>query len=216
MAFASINDVKRILRIDPEIVDIERDKRLRQAIRAVESTMLPRLKKLDLPGDQMETFFDIPEDHTLRLPADDVTVTKVKVYEYPSSYGIPLSPIELGLGHGFDLTDDGAVILRPTLSFSPFEGATAQRRLRAYARVEVHYISTGVIPSAVTEGIAFLAAGWYQDGPRALSGLTDEKIGDYSYHLGGAVDEQTGMPNFIARAMWMLDPYMRKSRVQVI
>ncbi len=215
MALASLADVKRVLRIPAASVDTERDDRIRAALAAVESWADTRLWHISAEGEQLEVFWDIPEDATLHLAAPDVTVLKLKVYEYPSSAGVPLSPVELGMGHGYDLSDDGRVFLRPTLTVSPFEGASAQRRLRVYARVEVYYEGTGVIPRAVTEGIAFLAAGHYADGPRALKGLTSEKIGDYSYNLG-ALKSDSGEPSFVDRALFFLGPYMRKQRVAVI
>lgn len=212
---ASLNDVKRALHIPLDDVNDDRDAELRVALDAVEGIFKERLEKLTQSGPQMLTFFDVPEDHALRLPSNDVTVTLLRVYEYPSSYGIPLSPIELGLGHGYDLTDDGQVILRPTLAFSPFEGATAQRRLRYYSRVEVHYIGTGEVPAAVTKGIAYLAAGWHTDELRSMQGLSMEKIGDYQYQLGG-VTTPDGTPSFWDRGMLMLKPYLNTQRVEAI
>jgi len=212
-ALASPADVKRQLRIADD--DTSQDAAISAALAAVNSWASQLKWKFAAEGPQMETYFDVNEDATLWLPAPDSVVTKVKVYEYPSSYGIPLSPIELGLGHGFDLTDDGALILRPVLQISPFEGATAQRRLRAYSRVEVHYIGTGVVPKAVSEGIAILAAGFYTDGPRALKGLKSERIGDYSYTVGSG-SAQDEMPEYQARAMWLLKPFLHRMRVRVI
>lgn len=214
MARASLEDVKRILRLRDD--DPARDAEIRASLAAVESWADKRLWDTSRSGLQCETYFDISEDATLQLPSEDCTVVKVKVFEYPSSYGIPLSPVELGLGHGYDMTDNGRLMLRPTLFVSPFDGASAQRRLRQYERVEVHYLGTGVVPRAVTEGVAFLAAGHWQDGPRALQGLTSEKIGDYSYTLGGS-----GTPGgeedaaFVQRAMWFLKTYLKKQRVAV-
>lgn len=212
--YASLEDVKRILRIPADSVDEERDNQLRGALDAVNSWAEGALT-ISKDGPGLEVYFDIPEDSTLKLPAADVTVTTVKVFEYPSAFGIPLSPIELGLGHGYDLTTSGLLILRPTLFVSPFEGATAQRRLRTYCRVEVNYIGTGVVPRRVTEGIAFLAAGYWQDGPRALTGLTSEKIGDYSYTLGGANDGNDMEPSFVQRAKFFLGNDFRRQRVFV-
>lgn len=201
------------MRIDA--AETSQDDAIRVALEAVESWAESRFAHLTKEGSNVETYFDIPEDATLPLPSDDLTVTKVKVYEYPSSNGTPLSPIQLGLGHGYDMTDNGRLILRPTLVVSPFEGAVASRNIRVYSRVEVFYIGTGVIPKALTEGIAFLAAGHYTDGPRALRGLQSERIGDYSYTLNPGSDEE-GQPSFVARAAWFLTPFMRKQRVRVV
>lgn len=212
---ASLVDVKRILRIPATDVDTDRDAQLQGALDAVEAWASKRLAGISKEGAGIEVYWDVGEDATLRLPASDVTITTLKVYEYPSSNGVPLSPIQLGLGHGYEVTDGGDLILRPMLFVSPFEGATAWRRLRHYDRVEVHYIGTGVIPRAVTEGIAFLAAGYWKDGPRALLGLTSEKIGDYSYTLGNT-GGATGQPEYVAQALFFLNDYFRKARVSVV
>lgn len=214
MALASLEDVKRIMRIGSADVDAERDARLRAALAAVESWAETSLWYISKSGPWVEVYWDVPEDHTLYLPADDVVVTKVRVFEYPSAYGVPLSPVELGLGHGYDVTDDGKLILRPSLFVSPFEGASATRRMRQYARVEVHYEGTGVIPRAVSEGIAFLAAGYYEYGPLALKNMKSEKIGDYAYTLGGLNPEEE-LP-YVRQANFFLKRYMRRQRVQVV
>jgi hypothetical protein len=211
-ALASLADVKRIMRLDD--VNAARDDKINAALRAIEAWAALRLKGLADAGPQAETFFDIYEDATLPLPARDAVVTKLKVYDYPSSQGIPLSPIELGLGHGYDITDS-EVILRPVLGVSPFEGAQASRRTRCYSRVEVFYIATGVVPADVTEGIAFMAAGYYQFGPTILQAIRSERIGDYSYTVDVNQDPNTGMPFYVSQALFFLTPHMRKSRVSV-
>lgn len=211
MALASLDDVKRILSLTD--VDLVRDAKIRACLAAVEAWAEKRIANVSREGQQVEVYYDVYEDARLILPADDATVTKVKVYEYPSSGGVELSPIELGLGHGYDVTDTGELYLRPTLTTTPFEGATAQRRLRTYARVEVYYLGTGVVPRDLTEGIAFLAAGYYSDGPGALHGLVSEKIGDYSYTMQrvSAGDE----PSYVKQAKFFLSDYFRKQRVSV-
>lgn len=211
---ADVADVKRILRFTD--TDTDRDAQLQASLdvmQVVARRMLP--KNLGRSGSLMEVWFDVPEDSTLRLPDSSAVVTMVKVFEYPSAYGVPLSPISLGLGHGYDQDDQGNLMLRPTLFVSPFEGASAVRRLRSYSRVEVNYIGDGAIPKDVTEGVAWMAAGYWKDGPRALQGLTSEKIGDYSYTLdntGGT----SSMPEWYTQAMFFLADYMkRRSRVTV-
>ena len=210
--YASLDDVKRILRVTTE--DETRDAQLRASLAAVESLMEQKIPYVPKGQDDFYCYFDIPEDATLTLPAKDVVLTKLQVFEYPSSAGVPLSPIELGLGHGYDLKDD-QIILRPTLFVSPFEGASSQRRLRVYARVEIHFVGSGIVPTALTEGVALLAAGYWQDGPRALQGIKSERIGDYSYTLGnqGTPEEPAG---YVTQAMWFLAPFLSTKRVQVI
>lgn len=210
-----MDDVKRILRITT--ADTDRDAQLQKALDVMTAWAVKRMSKnLGKSGSLLEVYFDIAEDATLRLPADDAVVTVVKVFEYPSSAGVPLSPIELGLGHGYDQDDRGNLMLRPMLFVSPFQGASATRRLRTYSRVEVHWIGSGVIPVDVTEGVAFLAAGYWKDAPRALQGLTSERIGDYSYTLGNT-GGAGGAPEYVGQGLFFLASYMRtRSRVAVV
>lgn len=213
MALASLDDVNRVLRYTTG-EDTTRDARVRAALAAIESRMEGQLKNIGREGSWVETFFDTYEDATLYLPAQDATVTLVKVFDYPSSEGTLLDWIGLGRGHGYDLTDEGAVILRPALFVEPFEGAIASRPLKVYSRVEVHYQGTGQIPKAVTEGIALLAAEYYKNAPLTVGRLKSEKIGDYQYTV--AEDEAGEESDAFKRAMWFLHPYMgRKRRVLV-
>lgn len=211
---ASVADVKRILRIPASSVDAARDARISAGLEAIEAWAINRIE-VGKEGPQVEVYRDIREDATLHLPASDVVVTAVRVFE--ASDDALLTPADLSGGQGYELDDEGRLILRPVLNYSPFEGALAQRSARWYKRVEVHYIGSGVVPKDVTEGIAFLAAGYYEHGPKILSGLTSEKIGDYSYTIGGGSggsgDED--MP-FLGQAMFFLRDHVKKSRVAVV
>ena len=211
MVFASLQDVKRILRLTD--TDTDRDAQIQAALDAIHSWAEAKIE-ISKEGANVEVYFDVSEDATLHLPAKDCVVTLLKVYEYPSSAGVPLSPIELGVGTGWTQDDQGQIKLRPTLEYSPFEGAQARRRLRAYERVVVHYEGTGAVPRAVTEGVAMLAAGWWQHSPIALSGLTSERIGDYSYTLEGKTSAEA--PVYVRRGMWLLRDFLRKSHVSVV
>jgi len=210
MALASLADVKRILRLTT--VDAARDAQLLASLAAIESLYETKLRFLDKEGNWVEAYFDVFEDATLYLPSRDGVVTLVKVFEYPSSIGVPLSSVALGRSHGYELTDTGMVILRPSLFVSPFEGASATRRLRTYSRVEIHYRGTGQIPAAVTEGIALLAAGHWKITPSILEsgGLKSEKIGDYSYTTGDT--EQGEQPDYVIEARRFLGPYLAQRR----
>ncbi len=211
MAYASVDDIKRVLQ--PSGDDDARDAQLRASLDAVESWVEPKLRHLGREGAQIEVYFDTPEDATLHLPADDCVVTKVKVFSSPSAAGIDLNPSELG-SLSYDLTDDGRLILRPALEIGVFEGVSATRYLHTYARVEVHYLGSGVIPRAVTEAVAILAAGHWRFGPNILSGLNSEKIGDYSYTMEKP-DATSGETTYQVAAANFLKPFLRKMRVSV-
>ncbi len=135
--------------------------------------------------------------------ASDITVTKVKIIPYltgdESFFYLYLNSSSTS-GAGYDLDDQGRLMLRPMRYFAPFEGARAERLPSTYARVEVHYEGTGIVPRAVTEGIAFLTAGYHTLGPQILANIKSERIGDYSY---------TG------QAIFFLRRFMKTQRVRM-
>lgn len=214
MALASLTDVKRILRIPPTSVDAERDANLRAALDAIESWASRSLKGLTASGSQVETYFDIYEDATLHLPGDDIVVTKVTVWLYPSSEPVDWFAADTTGGPRYQVTDDGKLILRPVLNMNSDAGRTL---LRCYERVDVFYEGTGVVPRGVTEGIALMAAGYYSEGPQILRNVKSEKIGDYSYTLNDQHDAggNATTPAYASRAAFFLNPWMRRNKVAV-
>ena len=214
MAYASVADVKRVLGLTD--TDDARDAAIRASLHAVESWLDTQGLKLTSRGPQVHTFYDVPEDATLHLPASDVVVTKVTVY--PTPYWDSARDLVLGtVSPGYELIGNGVVVLRPSLWVEPFAGAYAMRTLRVHSKVDVHFVGTGVIPHAVTEGVAWLAAGHWKTGPDVLRDLKSEKIGDYTYTLGsgGGGDVGKDEPSFVTRARFFLDPFMVTSHVAV-
>lgn len=219
-SLASLDDVNRILGYTTGD-DTTRDAKVRAELDAVESWAEGALWKISAEGSNVEVYFDVGDDATLYLPAGDLTVTKVKII--PNSTGGDESFFWIyaqslaSSGQGYDLDDQGRLMLRPMRTFAPLEGAVASVYPRTYDRVEVHYEGTGVVPRAVTEGIAFLTAGYHRHGPQALQNVKEEKIGDYSYKLGGerggAGDEQ--LP-YMQQANFFLGRFLRKQRVRVV
>jgi hypothetical protein len=215
-ALASLDDVNRILGHTTG-ADETVDAKTRAALDAIHSWADKALWKISAEGQNVECYFDVGEDATLYLPADDITVTKVKIYPYASgndAFFFIYTNAQSGTGQGYDLDDQGRLMLRPMGTFEPFEGARAERLHRTYSRVEVHYLGTGVVPRAVTEGVAFLAAGYISYGPLVLAGMRSERIGDYSYTLANAGPDEE-LP-YLRQARLFLSPYLRKQRVQVI
>lgn len=216
MALASLDDVNRILGFTTGD-NPERDKKVRSELAAIESWAEGALWKISAEGPNCEVYFDVKDDATLYLPSGDVTVTKVKIIPRASGnddfYWIYVNSTS-STGQGYDLDDQGRLILRPMRSTTPFEGAHAGMLGQTYDRVEVHYEGTGVIPRAVTEGVAFLAAGYHAYGPQALQNIKSEKIGDYSYTLGGNASGEE-LP-YIKQAYFFLSRFMRTQRVRVI
>ena len=209
MALASLADVNRILGFTTG-ADATRDAKVLAALAAIESWAESRLKHIGQEGSFVHSVFDVHEDATLWLPVRDAVVTLVKVFDYPSVTG--LNQFLSGIDKGYELTDDGGVILRPLTRVEVFDRAYGDRLPKTYARVDVHYQTSGQVPRAVTEGIAILAAGHYKD-PGVLGSLKSERIGDYSYT--NSEESENDEPNFVVRGMWWLGPFLRKRRVSV-
>ena len=216
MALASLEDVKRVMRIASTDVDEERDSQPRAALDAVTDWIEPLLTGLTKEGPQVTVFWDVFEDATLHMPNNDCTVTAVRVYDTPSTFEDVPPSNELRLGSGYDLDDQGRIMLRPSLTYAPFEGALASRTLRLYSRVEVHYISTGVVPKHITEGVALLTAGYYSESPAILQSIQHEKIGDYEYWTSaGSSGGSVGEAAYAQRAMKFLNSRVKRHRVAV-
>jgi hypothetical protein len=215
-ALATLEDVNRILGYTTGD-NTARDAKVRAELAAIESWAETSLWKISAEGPNVEVYFDVVEDATLYLPAGDITVTKVKIVPYASGddgfYFIYVNSSS-STGQGYDLDDQGRLMLRPAKTFAPFEGARGSRLLNTYARVEVHYEGTGVIPRAVTEGVAYLTAGYHAYGPKALAAIKSEKIGDYSYTLAGAGPGET-LP-YLDQALFFLKRFIKTQRVRVI
>lgn len=212
MAFANLADVKIALRIKSSDQDTDRDAQLQASLDAVDAWARKWFPLADVSGAKTVKFFDIYENATLRLPTRDCTVTAVRVFPYPSS-GFDFGVLNLTEGNGWEVDDRANLILRPVMSFQPFEGALATRTLRSYGRVEVDVTLTGTVPADLKEGIAFLAAGYWKNGPAILADLMMERIGDYEYRKHPKTD---GEPDYVGQAMFFLKPYLSdRARVSV-
>ena len=216
MALSSLEEVNRILGFTTGD-NPTRDTKVRAELSAVESWAETALWKISVEGPNVEVYYDVVEDATLFLPAGDITVTKVKIVPYVAGddgfYFIYINSSS-STGQGYDLDDQGRLMLRPMKTFAPFDGARANRLLITYARVEVHYEGTGVVPRAVSEGIAFLTAGYHAYGPKALAAIKSERIGDYNYTLGG-IGPGEELP-YMQQAMFFLKRFIKTQRVRVI
>lgn len=211
-SFASVDDVNRILGFTTGD-DEARDAKLRAALEAVESVMEGKLRPFTT-GNAVAVHRDIPAGSSIGLPGPEVTVTAVR--------------IDGSFVEDYDVTD-GSVILRalwlwpysadgwsargdgPPIYGAPLMGTPE----RVYRTVEIFYTGTSVIPKAVTEGIAFLAAGYHAHGPAILGGLYSEKIGDYSYTRSAPRAQPGQAPEYVETAMFFLKDFFKGARVSV-
>lgn len=209
MALATLADVKRVLRIpSTDVSDTERDTQLTEALAMAESWYDSHGgMAFDVSGAQTETYFNVAENGSLPLPVFNVPVTEVKVFPSTGSTGTVLPAT------GYDVLFD-SVRLRPDLSFTPFENATARRTPGEYNKVTVVWTGPNSVPKDVRDGIAYLAAGVWKSGPRLLAGLTSEKIGDYSYDVNPDASgiEHGQVIDFVGLSLMFLRTHMQYRR----
>lgn len=213
-SFASVDDVNRILGFTTGD-DEARDAKVSAALEAVESVMEGKLRPFTT-GNAVAVYNDIPAGSSVGLPGPEVTVTAVRV--------------DGTFIEDYDVTG-GAVILRSSLlwpynvGYDPWGGSydgpwyygepMMGRTERVYRTVEIFYTGTSVIPKAVTEGIAFLAAGYHASGPSILGGLYSERIGDYQYTRSAPRAQPGQAPEYVETAMFFLKDFFKGARVSV-
>lgn len=82
------------------------------------------------------------------------------------------------------------------------------------AKVTVTYTPSGTIPQTVKEVTAQLAAVMYIQGPTAISGITSERMGDYSYTRREFSAGESRLGDILPAVKSRLLPYSANNRVR--
>lgn len=223
MAFATLEDVKRKLRIREADEDAERDGWLQDELDAadawVEAIVGPDW--LSTTGGT-KIYYDVREDASILLPQVGCTVTEVRVVFAVDVVFVATDTTTLTTA---DYTIDDelrTLTLRPVLTEWVFENAYGVRWPRMYRQVEIDWdASPDDPPLALRDAVAILAAGQYTSNTRLAAGFTAEKMGDYSYAVrpvsGGFVSgaPMQGGSDYVEEAMRLLRPFINR-RVEVI
>jgi len=208
---ASISDVRRVLRITS--VDANQDAQLTAALDTAEDWFRLRARsRYNVSGPSTAKFHEVSEHAVLHLPVKNSTVTAVRV-------GAPgfLRTLD---SNEYIVMDDERIRLRSGF-YWPTDGQLSVEESRASASntvvevVEVDYTPPATVPATVRDGIARLAASlWLSTGGGELgvSGITKEKIGDYSYEIGllnvGGGNVTGSADDMKADAMQLLRPHI--------
>lgn len=208
---ASLSDVRRVLRITSE--DTERDAQLIAALDEAEDWFRTRARgRYDIAAPATAKYHEITEHAVLHLPVVGATITAVRV----GSPGF-LRTLETT---EYIVMDDERVRLRAGF-YWPYSGQTSLEDERARGSntvvevVEIDYTPLTAVSPAIRGGIARLAASlWLSTGGGEFgtSGITKEKIGDYSYELGivnvGGGNITGSADDVKADAMQLLRPFI--------
>lgn len=223
-SLATVDDVKRKLHISATNVNYERDSWLQDELDTA-AAWFNRIARQDWDANTggIATYWDVLETDALELPQEGCSVDTVQVVLATNNIVAPIYSSTL-TSDEYDIDDDGRTLrLRPITVWQVFENAWAWRQPRRYRYVQVTWeASNGAVPEPVRDGIAMLAAGQYSSSPRLASGLTSERIGDYTYQVRptGSGSFVPGQPlgeaeGFVGEAMRLLRPYMAR-RIQVV
>jgi len=203
MALCDTDDIKRWLKDDS--VD---DDDLTEWLEVAEERVRDHTGYDFNSGAQEDNFYNVRQGAILHLRNLDPSSLTVTLYAAAGSDGV-----EVDENSSWQLLNRGKL----QLFFARYEidpglggqGGTVQRRPGYYARVKVEYTGSGTVPASVREACACIAAHMYRTCVLEASGLTSERLGDYSYSRSPEKDS-VSMP---AAAQRLLSAY-RKSGIR--
>lgn len=204
MALATTGDVRRILKRD-DIPDEDITPFLETAEEWVERAYG---RDWDATGSILESFYNQRQGAILWLKDDNPTVTEVKGFAAPGSTGSVLTEDE-----GFMVMDRGRILMAKVrqISVANLRPEEKEQLLPPFtwSRIEVTYTASGTVPAPVRDAVAIIAAAGFRQSAQEISGLSGERIGDYSYTrmpVSGAASGSV-IP---LRAKTLLAPYSRR------
>lgn len=182
MALATLTDVRRVLRITTD--DVLRDASLQASLDAAEEWFRARSGwQYDEDGNGTAKFYAIPSGGAIRLPLAPSTVLAVRIA--PSG-----TPDSLWADAFTSLSTGSWQLQRGrTLRLKDWRSAGITGGTYSTWDVEVDYTAPALASRSVRDGVARLAAADWMGtggGGDVLSGITSEKIGDYSYTIGSS------------------------------
>lgn len=197
MALATVDDLKRILRMDP--LDTSSDLELQQAIDAAEGWFTRRARVRFQPGPQSITRYNVPMDGEIFVPDLNPVITAVT-----ASFGDELSSTA-----SYVFNAPNKVRLR-----SYYGDVYGSLRIRQhYSSVTVAYTASGEVPADLKHGIALLASEFFPRVGEDQGKIQSEKLGDYQYTR--AAPENKGVTNQLRKAQDFLRPYLTSGVVVV-
>ena len=191
--FATLDDVKRVLRIPLDNTD--NDIELTAALEAANDLVSRKVHVRYLNGERVTDFYEVAADALLPLPAEEIVVSKVEVASYPDEdlyefddYYATGNAVRLGGNFGG-------------------MGVWDTRHVRNYYQhVRLTYTALDTVPAGLRDATALYAVGFYPEPLQSQGNVISEKLGDYSYTL--SAKDEGGVPYRTARANELLAPYI--------
>lgn len=208
---AILDDVKNVLRITT--VNATRDAQLTKALEQAEAWLKQRFRgNLDFTGTGTAKFYSVTNNAIIHMPVTLGTVTQVRV----GSPGF----LRILATNEFFILDNQRIRLRAGF-FWPY-GQFDDLRSHATEMVEVVEVdyTAAAIPVNLSGGLARLAASLWLSTPDqekgGVTGITKERIGDYSYEITTDAGQtaQAGPEDLWSDGVKLLRPWLR-SRVSV-
>src|SRR6478736_388431 len=168
MALATVEDVKRKLRIREADVDDERDGWLADELESAETWVLAIIgPDWTSTTGGTRTYFDVSEDASVLLPQVGCEVTEVRVY-LPVDMIFASTDSTVLTTDEYDIDDELRTLrLRPVLTEWVFENAYGSRNPRTFRKMEIDWDpSPNDPPTALRDAVAVMAAGQYASGSR--------------------------------------------------
>lgn len=204
---STLDEVKLVLRFTDR--DTNRDSQLQAALDGEQAWFLNRARGTFVTsGNATARFYDVTADALLELPLPDATVTAVRA-GWP---GFELRTLD---SSEYVVQDKSRLRLR-TGFFWPYSyyenqwsrgGASTSNLLGV---IEVDYTTPTDLNTAITRGLALLAAGaWLKSNPNI--NVMQERIGDYEYRtaaLAKGASQSEIADQIRAEGMRMLRPWL--------
>lgn len=209
MPLADLDDVRRVLR-RTDLDDATLQPFLDSAEQWVERVYD---REWDAVGSQTENFFNVRQGAILTVKDENPTGIVVTGFAAPASDGTVLT-----VNQGYAVLDRGRVQLSLVRQIAVQNIRPEEAEIQppfTWARIQIVYTASALVPAPVREGVALIAAAGYAQSTADVGGLSSEKIGDYSY-VRGAARGGGGELVIPKRARSLLAPYNRRRRVRSV
>ena len=206
---ATLADVQRVLQYST--LTAAQVEQLQEALEVADALLRTKLQAFDTSSGTSVFHHAVP-GAGLPLPVNGASVSEVRTYLTPAAEPIILTS-------NLYQVSDTHVLLERRLWDMPWPYGYGTDWVvgsdRVVARVEVDWAYANGVPKPVRDAIALTTGALWSQGPKFVSGLKSERIGDYSYTFDGG-GQGTNPERFIpAAALGLIEPYRKRKSVFV-
>lgn len=193
-ALASLADIKRVMKLGT--TDATTDAQLLEALDVANAILKPKIQTFDISAGT-GYHFHVVQGSYLPLEVNDANVSEVRAYVTPDGDPIILNASQYQIGGAPRSANTAVLLERETWGASWPHGFDdhLDQSTPAFARVEIDWTYTDGVPKPVRDAIAMTAGALWSQGPKYISGLKSETIGDYSYTFDGIGKAESLVPS---------------------